>query len=67
MPPPNANGNLHMGHAMFRHRGSDDPLPPRKVTPPLAPGADRTGIETQVVYERLLEKQSRKSLRSRPR
>src|SRR3989344_9117730 len=58
MPPPNANGSLHAGHAVFvtiedliirfeRMRG--------KKTLWL-PGADHAGFETQVVYERQLEK-----------
>ena len=54
MPPPNANGSLHAGHAVFvtledllirynRMRG--------KKTLWL-PGADHAGFETQVVYEK---------------
>lgn len=61
MPPPNANGHLHAGHAMFvtvedimtryaRMRG--------KRTLWL-PGADHAGFETQVVYEKKLEKEGR--------
>lgn len=61
MPPPNANGSLHAGHAVFvtiedllirfqRMRG--------KRTLWL-PGADHAGFETQVVYERQLEKEGR--------
>src|SRR5437868_7131810 len=61
MPPPNANGHLHAGHAMFvtledimiryhRIRG--------KKTLWL-PGADHAGFETQVVYEKKLEKEGR--------
>ena len=61
MPPPNANGSLHAGHAVFvtiedliiryqRMRG--------KKTLWL-PGADHAGFETQVVYEKELEKQGR--------
>ncbi|MDO8518363.1 MAG: valine--tRNA ligase [bacterium] len=61
MPPPNANGSLHAGHALFvtlqdimvrfaRMRG--------KKTLWL-PGADHAGFETQVVYERQLEKEGR--------
>jgi len=61
MPPPNANGELHVGHATFiavediliryhRMRGQ----------PSLwLPGADHAGILTQVVYERELEKQGK--------
>jgi valyl-tRNA synthetase len=58
MPPPNANGDLHLGHAMYtvedimtRYRRMQG----HKTL--WLPGADHAGIETQVVYERLLEKQ----------
>ena len=58
MPPPNANGNLHVGHALsfdledilvrfHRMKGYDAIL---------IPGADHAGFETWVVYERELEK-----------
>lgn len=58
MPPPNANGNLHVGHALsfdledilvrfHRMRGYDAVM---------IPGADHAGFETWVVYERELEK-----------
>jgi valyl-tRNA synthetase len=61
MPPPNANGSLHIGHAMFvtledilvrfqRMRG--------KATLML-PGADHAGILTQVVFERELAKKGK--------
>ncbi|MDO4684824.1 MAG: valine--tRNA ligase [Candidatus Saccharibacteria bacterium] len=56
MPPPNANGNLHMGHALIvnyqdmlvrfhRMHGKDAVY---------LPGADHAGFETWVVYERTL-------------
>ncbi len=59
MPPPNANGRLHVGHAMFvfiqdilirfnRMNGK------RTLW---IPGADHAGFETQTVYEKFLEKQ----------
>ena len=59
MPPPNANGSLHVGHAVmiaiedvliryWRMRG--------KKTLWL-PGADHAGFETQVVFEKKLEKE----------
>lgn len=61
MPPPNANGNLHMGHALTvaiedvlaRHRRmkGDDVA--------YIPGADHAGFETWVVYEREIAKQGR--------
>lgn len=61
MPPPNANGSLHAGHALFvtvqdilirfnRMNG--------KKTLWL-PGADHAGFETQSVYEKKLEKEGR--------
>jgi valyl-tRNA synthetase len=56
MPPPNANGNLHIGHALsfgledvmvryYRMKGLDAVL---------IPGADHAGFETWVVYEKQL-------------
>ncbi|MBX4188291.1 MAG: valine--tRNA ligase [Candidatus Doudnabacteria bacterium] len=61
MPPANANGKLHVGHALFltledlmirfeRMRG--------KKTLWL-PGTDHAGFETQVVFEKKLEKEGR--------
>jgi len=61
MPPPNSNGSLHIGHALFvtledimiryqRMKG-------RKAL--WLPGADHAGFETQVVYEKKLEKEGR--------
>ena len=61
MPPPNANGNLHVGHAYmipiediltryYRMRGRDTIW---------IPGADHAGFETWVVFERALEKQGK--------
>lgn len=58
MPPPNANGNLHIGHALdmnlkdilaryHRMKGYDVAF---------IPGADHAGFETWVVYERELAK-----------
>lgn len=57
MPPPNANGSLHAGHLMYvvediatrYHRMLGEPTL-------WLPGTDHAGIETQVVYERELEK-----------
>ena len=59
MPPPNANGNLHIGHGLtialedsltryYRLKGKSTWY---------IPGADHAGFETWVVYERNLEKQ----------
>lgn len=61
MPPPNANGNLHIGHALDmglkdivvrykRMRGYDTVY---------IPGADHAGFETWVVYEKELQKQGK--------
>lgn len=61
MPPPNANGNLHIGHALdmtlkdilaryHRLKGKDVAF---------IPGADHAGFETWVVYEKVLEKQGK--------
>ncbi len=58
MPPANANGNLHIGHALtigledtltryYRMQGRDVVY---------IPGEDHAGLETWVVYERELEK-----------
>lgn len=60
LPPPNANGRLHIGHAMYviedimvrYHRMKGD-------STLWLPGADHAGILTQVVYERELEKQGK--------
>jgi len=61
MPPPNANGPLHVGHAFevalqdlmirfWRMRG-------RRAL--WLPGADHAGFETQVVFDKKLEKEGR--------
>ncbi len=59
MPPPNANGNLHIGHGLtvaledsltryYRLKGASTWY---------VPGADHAGFETWVVYEKALEKE----------
>lgn len=61
MPPPNANGSLHIGHAlcfslqdiMIRYQRMSG----RKTL--WLPGADHAGFETQVVYNKKLEKEGR--------
>lgn len=69
MPPPNANGSLHAGHALFvtlqdvmtrvaRMQG--------KKTLWL-PGADHAGFETQVVYEKKLQKEGRSRFQMEPK
>ncbi len=61
VPPPNANGNLHLGHAItlglediavryHRLRGE------RAL---LLPGADHAGFETQAVFEKQLAKEGK--------
>lgn len=61
MPPPNANGDLHIGHALDmnlkditarwqRMRGRDVAF---------IPGADHAGFETWVVYERKLQSEGK--------
>jgi len=58
LPPPNANGSLHLGHAsgytnqdlmgrFYRMKG-------RRVL--LLPGKDHAGIQTEVLFTKLLEK-----------
>jgi len=60
LPPPNANAPLHYGHSMYTvedvliryHRMlGDETL--------WLPGADHAGFETQVVYEKYLEKEDK--------
>jgi len=61
MPPPNANGHLHAGHALFvtledimiRYKRM------RGYKALWVPGADHAGFETQIVYEKKLEKEGR--------
>lgn len=68
MPPPNANGRLHAGHGLDmtlkdiatrfeRMRGK------RTL---FLPGADHAGFETQVVYEKRLEKEGRSRFNMEP-
>jgi valyl-tRNA synthetase len=60
LPPPNANADLHLGHAMYviedimirYHRMKGDPTL-------WLPGADHAGFETQFVYEKMLAKQDK--------
>lgn len=61
MPPPNANGNLHLGHALTyniqdilvryeRMRGKNAVI---------IPGSDHAGFETWVVYEKMLAQEGK--------
>lgn len=61
LPPPNANGGLHVGHSLMfalqdavirYHRMKGD-------TTLWLPGADHAGFETQVVYEKKLAKEGK--------
>jgi len=57
MPPPNANGVLHTGHAMYVIEDILVRYRRMQGHPTLwLPGTDHAGIETQVVYERELAK-----------
>lgn len=59
MPPPNANGSLHVGHAVFVTL-EDIMIRYHRMIGDAAlwlPGADHAGFETQVVYEKKLEKE----------
>ena len=61
MPPPNANGSLHAGHALFV-TVEDIMIRYERMKGKKAlwiPGADHAGFETQVVYEKKLEKEGR--------
>ncbi len=61
MPPPNANGSLHAGHALFVTL-EDMMVRYQRMQGKKAlwvPGADHAGFETQVVYEKKLAKEKR--------
>ena len=61
MPPPNANGDLHSGHSLFITL-EDIMTRYKRMQGYKAlwiPGADHAGFETQVVYEKKLEKEGR--------
>jgi len=61
MPPPNANGNLHLGHALS-YQIEDIVIRYERMqgkSALLLPGADHAGFETWVVYEKQLEKQGK--------
>ncbi len=63
LPPPNANADLHLGHAMYviedilirYHRMKGD-------CTLWLPGTDHAGFETQYVYEKRLAKQGKSRL-----
>ncbi|MDO8444327.1 MAG: valine--tRNA ligase [bacterium] len=61
MPPPNANGSLHVGHAVFVTL-EDIMIRYARLQGKAAlwlPGADHAGFETQSVFEKKLEKEGR--------
>ncbi len=68
MPPPNANGSLHLGHVipitlediMIRYKRM------KGFKTLWLPGADHAGFETQVVYEKKLEKEGRSRFKIHP-
>lgn len=68
MPPPNANADLHIGHARFitiqdilirYHRMKGD-------TTLWLPGADHAGIETQYVFEKKLKENGKSRFDFKP-
>ncbi|MDO8623908.1 MAG: valine--tRNA ligase [bacterium] len=69
MPPPNANGDLHAGHALFITL-QDIFIRFKRMQGFKAlwiPGADHAGFETQVVYEKKLEKEGRSRFQMEPK
>jgi len=68
MPPPNANGSLHAGHALFVTI-QDTMMRFKRMQGKKAlwiPGADHAGFETQVVYEKKLQKEGRSRFQMEP-
>ncbi len=60
LPPPNANGDLHLGHAMFVFEDIMIRYHKLKGFETFwLPGTDHAGIETQFVYEKELKKQGK--------
>lgn len=60
LPPPNANANLHLGHAMYVYE--DIMIRYHKLIGDSIfwlPGADHAGIETQYVFEKYLSKEGK--------
>ncbi|KXK10485.1 MAG: Valine--tRNA ligase [Microgenomates bacterium OLB23] len=60
LPPPNANADLHVGHAMYVYEDimiRYHKLQGKEVL--WLPGADHAGFETQFVYEKHLAKQGK--------
>src|SRR5947207_12320167 len=60
LPPPNANGNLHFGHAMFVIEDILIRYQRMKGYSALwLPGTDHAGTETQFVFEKKLQEQGK--------
>src|SRR3990167_1220106 len=60
LPPPNANGKLHMGHAMYVYEDVMIRYNKMKGMETLwLPGLDHAGIETQFVFEKELRKKGK--------
>lgn len=60
LPPPNANANLHVGHAMYVFEDIMIRYHKMKGEETLwVPGADHAGFETQFVFEKHLAKQDK--------
>ena len=69
MPPPNANGRLHVGHGLdmtlkdlvtrYKRMAGFKAL--------FVPGADHAGFETQIVYEKKLEKEGKTRFSMNPK
>ncbi len=60
LPPPNANGSLHLGHAMFTYEDIMIRFNKMKGKETLwLLGLDHAGTETQFVYEKYLKKQGK--------
>src|SRR3989338_7272780 len=60
LPPPNANANLHLGHAMYVYE--DIMIRYKKLSgfeTLWLPGADHAGFETQFVFEKHLKKEGK--------
>lgn len=58
LPPPNANGSLHLGHVSgYTYQDLMGRFNRMKGHPTLLlPGKDHAGIQTEVVFEKILEK-----------
>lgn len=60
LPPPNANGELHLGHAsgytVMDIFGRFERMNGKKVL--LLPGKDHAGIQTQVVFEKKIKEEN---------